>query len=53
MKRSIIISAIAVGIWYLVKEILGRQERTTLEPPKKHLTNAFAKAKEHANNAQV
>ena len=52
MKRSLIISAIALGIWYLVKEILGTEEQATPEVPKKHLTNAFAKAKEHAINQQ-
>ena len=45
MKRSLLISALAIGAYYLVRQFLGKQEGTSLEPPKKHFTNAFSKAK--------
>jgi hypothetical protein len=45
MKRSLLLSAIAIGVYYLVRQLLGKEEITP-EPPKKHLTNAFAKAKQ-------
>ena len=44
MKRSLIISAVAIGAYYLIRQFLGK-EKAPLEPPKKHLTNAFSKAK--------
>lgn len=50
MKRSVLISAIAIGIYYLLREILATPENTQM-PGRKHLTNAFSKAKEHAMNA--
>jgi len=49
MKRSVLISAIAIGVYYLLKQILGKEENTA-QPRKKHLTNAFSKAKKHAVN---
>ena len=44
MKKSVLFSAIAIGLYYLVRELLAKEE-TKPEPPKKHLTNAFSKAK--------
>lgn len=51
MKRSFIITAIALGVYYLVREILGKEEETTVVARKKHLTTAFSKAKDHAVKA--
>jgi hypothetical protein len=47
MKKGFLITAIAVGLYYLLREILGKEERT-VAPPQKHLTNVFSRAKEHA-----
>ncbi|MCW3108306.1 MAG: hypothetical protein JWQ09_2812 [Segetibacter sp.] len=52
MKRSVLITAIAIGVYYLLREILGKEENA-IAPPKKHLTNAFSKAKEHAVNSVI
>lgn len=51
MKRSLMISAIAIGAYYLIRQFLGKeeaQETMNAAPRQKHLTNAFSKAKEHA-----
>lgn len=50
MKRSLLVSAILIGVYYLVRQFLGKEEGETITAPprKKHLTNAFSKAKEHA-----
>jgi hypothetical protein len=51
MKRSLIISAVAIGAYYLVRQFMGRsqEEMDTMSAPRqKHITNAFSKAKEHA-----
>ncbi len=50
MKRSLLISAIAIGVYYLLRQILENEENATAQPRKKHVTNAFSKAKEHAVN---
>lgn len=47
MKRSVLISAIAIGLYYLLREIL-RTEGNETAPRTKHLTNIFSKAKEYA-----
>jgi hypothetical protein len=49
MKRSLLLSAIAIGLYYFFREFLSKNE-DKLTPPTKHLTNAFANAKEHAVN---
>lgn len=50
MKRSVLISAILIAVYYLVRQLLGKEEPETITAPprKKHITNAFSKAKEHA-----
>ena len=49
MKRSVLVTAIAIGVYYLLREILRTEERT-VTPGRGHLTNAFSKAKEYAIN---
>ena len=52
MKKSFIVSAILITVYYLVRQLLGREEEEISEAPrKKHLTNAFSKAKQHAVTA--
>lgn len=50
MKRSVIVSAILIAVYYLVRQLLGREDEETIAsaPRQKHLTNAFSKAKQHA-----
>ena len=48
MKRSLLISAIAIAAYYLIRQLLGNNDEGTVAPPRKHLTDAFARAKEHA-----
>jgi hypothetical protein len=50
MKRNLLVSALLIGVYYLLRQLLGKEEQETITAPprKKHLTNAFSKAKEHA-----
>jgi hypothetical protein len=50
MKRSLILSAVAIGAYYLIRQLMGKEEAETITaaPRKKHLTNAFSAAKERA-----
>ena len=51
MKKSFIVSAILIVVYYLVRQLLGREEEEDTipaAPRQKHLTNAFSRAKQHA-----
>jgi len=49
MKRSFLLSAIAIGVYYLLRQFLRKEEEVIpTAPRKKHLTNAFSRAKEHS-----
>jgi len=55
MKRSLIISALAIGAYYVIRQFMGKNETQTpmnVAPRQKHLTNAFSAAKEHALAAE-
>jgi hypothetical protein len=52
MKKSFFISAIAIGVYYLIKYLGKEEESLSTTPRQKHLTNVFSKAKEHALAAQ-
>lgn len=50
MKKSALISAFAITAFFLLREFFKKEGETAAvpEPRKKHLTNAFSKAKEQA-----
>ena len=49
MKRSFLLTAIAIGAYYLLRQFLQKEEEEIpTAPRKKHITNAFARAKEHS-----
>ena len=52
MKRNVILAAIALGVYYLIREITGKKEVKSA-PRQNHLTSAFSRAKSYANNASA
>jgi uncharacterized protein YdaU (DUF1376 family) len=51
MKRTFLFSALAIGVYYLLRQLLSKEEQPIATPRKKHLTTAFSKAKARAVNA--